>query len=318
VACPEGPLAEAAAAAGLAVEPLEDRPLQRRGALVAAVKGIAGLSGDASRLNRRHKPIAIAAWGARAVLAAAGARLGRTPVIAVHHDLLPATVAGPVRSATRRAAGTVATSIAVARDLRVSHDPVILHPGVDLKAWTPQPPPPPSPPHALVLGALVPWKRADLALEVAARLPELQLTIAGAPLPGAEDYAERLRARAWREDLIGRVTLTGVLEDPREAIGRAHLLLHCADAEPFGMVLVEAMASARPVVAADNAGPKEIVSAGAGRLFPPGDEVAAAQAVQAVLADRNAGAAARLRAESAFDVEASARRFAGAVEAVVR
>ncbi len=316
VACPEGPLADAARAAGLPVEILEERPLQRRGALVAAVKGVAGLSGDASRLNRRHRPSAIAAWGARAILAAAGARLGRTPVLAVHHDLLPGAIAGAVRSATRRAAGTVATSVAVARDLRVSHDPVILHPGVDLQAWTPQPLPPPHPPQALVLGALVPWKRADLALEVAARIPELQLTVVGAPLPGGEEFAEALRARAWREDLLGRVTLTGALEDPREAVARAHLLLHCADAEPFGMVLVEAMAAGRPVVAADSAGPREIVTAGAGRLFPPGDADAAARAIQEVLADPGAGAAARRRAETAFDVEASARRFAGAVEAV--
>jgi phosphatidylinositol alpha-mannosyltransferase len=83
------------------------------------------------------------------------------------------------------------------------------------------------------------------------------------------------------------------------------------------MVLVEAMAAGRPVVAADSAGPREIVTGGAGRLFPPGDAVAAARAVLDVLADPGAGAAARRRAETAFDVEASARRFAGAVEAVV-
>ena len=49
-----------------------------------------------------------------------------------------------------------------------------------------------------------------------------------------------------------------------EAVASAHLLLHCADAEPFGMALVEAMAAGRPVVAADNAGPLTVnVTSGA-------------------------------------------------------
>ena len=251
------------------------------------------------------------------MLGVAAARTGSTPVLAVHHDLLPsAGVAAAVRTATRRAAGTVATSVAVARDLRVSHDVVILHPGVDLGALQPQPLPPPQPPSALVLGALVAWKRADLALEVAALIPELKLTVAGAPLPGAEDYAEGLRARAWQEDLLGRVSFPGALDDPRQAFAEAHLLLHCADAEPFGLALVEAMACGRPVVAAAAAGPLEIVTGGSGRLFAPGDAAAAAEAVRAVLADPGAPAAARRRAEAAFAVEASAERFSRAVESV--
>jgi glycosyltransferase involved in cell wall biosynthesis len=317
VACPDGQLAAAAAAAGLPTEALPERPLKLRGAPLGAMRGVKGLAGDATRLAERLRPTVVAAWGARAVLSAAAARLGGAPFLAVHHDLLPGPpVAGAVRSATRRAAGTVATSVAVARDLRVSHDAVILHPGVDLARWQPLPAPPPQPPHALVLGALVPWKRADLALEIAARLPDLRLTIAGAPLPGAERFAQELERRAWREDLQGRVQLIGAVDDPRDVLTQAHCLLHCADAEPFGLALVEAMASGRPVVAAENAGPREIVAAGAGRLFPPGDAVAAARAVREVLADADAPAAARRRAEAAFDVEASARRFAQAVESV--
>ena len=49
------------------------------------------------------------------------------------------------------------------------------------------------------------------------------------------------------------------------------------------MVLVEALAAGRPVVAPDSAGPKEIVADGAGRLYPPGDADAAVAALQATL-----------------------------------
>jgi glycosyltransferase involved in cell wall biosynthesis len=318
VACPEGALAAAARDAGLAVEPIEERPLQLRGAVGAATRGLAGFSGDARRLVKRHGPAVVAAWGARAVLGVAGARTGRTPVLAVHHDLLPsAGVAAAIRTATRRAAGTVATSVAVARDLRISHDIVVLHPGVDLRALQPQPLPPAQPPSALVLGALVPWKRADLALEVAALVPELKLTIAGAPLPGAEAFAESLRARAWREDVLGRVAFPGALDDPRQAFAEAHLLLHCADAEPFGLALVEALAAGRPVAAPAAGGPLEIVTPSCGRLYAPGDADAGAAAVRTLLADPPPPTATRARAAE-FDGAAAARRFAAVVERVAQ
>ena len=69
------------------------------------------------------------------------------------------------------------------------------------------------------------------------------------------------------------------------ALASAHVLLHCADAEPYGMALVEALAAGRPVVAPAAAGPLEIVADGAGRLYPPGDAQAAVEALRAVLAD---------------------------------
>ncbi len=124
-----------------------------------------------------------------------------------------------------------------------------------------------------------------------------------------------LEARAAAGDLAGRVTFLGPVADPREALARAHCLLHCADAEPWGLALVEALAAGRPVVAADAGGPREIVTGGAGRLFPPGDAAAAAAALQEVLADPAAPAAARTRGEQ-FPVEASAERFREALEAI--
>ena len=198
------------------------------------------------------------AWGARAVLAAA---LEHTPWLAVHHDLLAQPTRAVVKAATRYAKGVVSVSEAIARQFGGD----VLHPGVDLTAFTPTPLPP-GPPRALVLGALVDWKRPQLAIEIAARMPELHVTIAGAPLPG--EQGPRLAATE-------RVTLAGPVADVRQALADHHVLLHCADAEPYGMVLVEALAAGRPVVAPANAGPLEIVQDGAGRLYRPGDAAAA-------------------------------------------
>jgi glycosyltransferase involved in cell wall biosynthesis len=125
-----------------------------------------------------------------------------------------------------------------------------------------------------------------------------------------------LRRRAAAPDLRGRVTFLGTIAEPHTALARAHLLLHCSDAEPYGLALVEALAAGRPVVAPAAGGPAEIVADGAGALFPPGDADAAAAAVRAVLADRAGPAAARARAERHFDVSASTERLRAALAAL--
>jgi len=79
VACPDGPLAQALRAAGIAHAPVAERPLQLS---LTHAAGIAGLARDIRRL----KPEFVVAWGARAVLAAT---LESRPWLAVHHDLLP-------------------------------------------------------------------------------------------------------------------------------------------------------------------------------------------------------------------------------------
>jgi glycosyltransferase involved in cell wall biosynthesis len=305
VACPDGPLAESLRAAAIPWASLPGRSLRLRGARTVHARALAALARDVFTLSQRHRPRALVAWGARAILAAAP--LPRCPpLLAVHMDLLPSPgVATAIRWATRRADGVVVVSHAVAREVGGT----VLQPGVDLDAWTPQPVPD-GPPRALVLGALVPWKRPDLALAVAARIPELHLDLAGEPID-ADDYAARLHARAAQPDLAGRVDFLGTV-DPRPALARAHALLHCADAEPWGLALVEALAAGRPVVAPDAAGPREIVTDAAGRLYAPGDADAAAAALRAVLAEPGDP---RARAER-FPVEASAERFRDALRAI--
>ena len=56
------------------------------------------------------------------------------------------------------------------------------------------------------------------------------------------------------------------------ALQEHHVLLHCADREPWGLVLIEALAAGRPVVAPAAGGPLEILDRG---LYPPGDADAA-------------------------------------------
>lgn len=316
LACPPGPLAEAAAGAGMEVVPLPARPLRRRGRTGRAALDLADLARDVVRLARQWRPSVVVASGQRPVLAAGWAPLQGARVVALHHDLPPGPVAGALlHAASARAAAVVATSHAIARAARLPERAHVIHPGVRLEEWA-LPDPPPGAPRALCLGALVGWKRADLALEIVARVPELRLDLAGAPLPGDPPaFAAALHERAARPDLAGRVRFLGAVVDPRPALAEAHVLLHCADREPFGLALVEALAAGRPVVAPGAGGPLEIVTPGCGRLYAPGDPDAGAAALRGALADPHASEAARQRA-AAFDGPAAAGRFAALVARV--
>ena len=281
LACPEGPLAAAARADGLHVLTLPERPLEMRASArdrALAPLRIAALGRDLRRLVAALRPELVFAWGMRAGLAAGALGSERPPLVFQHNDLLPGpAVARAVRAAARRADAVVALSECIARDLDPANElgVRVLHPGVDLERFAPGPAPD-GPPEVLVLGAIVDWKRPELALEAFAlasrERPELRLRLAGAPLGAAgEQLLELLRRRAGQADLAGRVDLAGAVDDVPAALRRASCLLHCADREPFGRVLAEALAAGRPVVAPAACGPLEILDEDCARLYPPGD-----------------------------------------------
>jgi glycosyltransferase involved in cell wall biosynthesis len=322
VACPEGPLARAARGAGLSVVALSAQPLEFRRSLrdrIAAPARIAMQARELRRAIRRLRPEVVFGWSMRGLLVSAVALRSlraRPALIFQHNDFLPpgSAAARAVRAAARRSSRVVCLSRAIAEDLdpqgRLGDRMGVVHPGVDLSRFSPAPSPASS--EALFLGAIVGWKRPDLALEVASlvarSLPEFGLRVVGGPLgrPG-ELLFEQLRRRGQRRDLHSRVRFDGPLPDPTAALRGAGCLLHCAEREPFGLALIEALACGVPVIAPAAGGPCEIVDAGCGVLYPPGDAAAAAAALQDVLStpDRRArlAAGARARAERLFDRE---------------
>ena len=100
LACPPGPLADAAGAAGLEVLALAERSLRRRGRNGRAALDLAGLARDLARLARRRRPAVVVASGRRPILAAAAAPLSGAGLVALHHDLPP----GPALALALRAA----------------------------------------------------------------------------------------------------------------------------------------------------------------------------------------------------------------------
>jgi glycosyltransferase involved in cell wall biosynthesis/GT2 family glycosyltransferase len=323
IACPPGWLADQARAAGFRVFDLRERSLHVRRSVRDRAGSAARLASHSRELRRLYadvRPDLVVAWGMRSAIATAAAmrRVDDPPPWFFEHvDFLPSRGIGrAVRAAAARAQRIVCISHAIARDLdpdgTLAERIEVIHPGVDPARFGRRGDArgaADASPTALLLGAIVPWKRPDLALEIAAlaarEIPDLQLRIAGAPLDvHGEHLLERLRARAERPDLAGRVEFSGRIDDPTAALREAGCLLHCADREPFGLVLVEALASGTPCVAPAAGGPAEIIDATCGALYPAGDAGAGARALAGVLRSRDElTEAARRRAESAFALE---------------
>lgn len=127
-----------------------------------------------------------------------------------------------------------------------------------------------------------------------------------------------LRAQAARLGIADAVVFAGFREDIPTVMAAFDLFALTSDYEGFGLVLLEAMAARRAILATAVSAIPEIVQDGrTGLLVPRGDAAAVAQAI-ARLSDpgqrRAAGAAGRARLESAF----TPRRMAEATLQVYR
>ena len=145
--------------------------------------------------------------------------------------------------------------------------------GIDEARFASVPPPAPSPasdPLRLVaVGRLDRRKGFDLAIRAVRAAPEVTLDIVG---DGAERSA--LEALVAREGVGDRVTFTGWLADPSPALARADAALCSSRSEGLGLAFLEAMATARPVVAVPVGGVVEFVEDGRTGLLASGTSLA--------------------------------------------
>jgi glycosyltransferase involved in cell wall biosynthesis len=105
--------------------------------------------------------------------------------------------------------------------------------------------------------------------------------IIGAPSPGNESHLIALRQLVEARGLSAQVALIGEIPDARWAYPALDaLVLPSAQPEPFGGVVMEAMAMGVPVIATAVGGSVEQVAEGeTGLLVPPGDAPALAAAI---------------------------------------
>lgn len=163
---------------------------------------------------------------------------------------------------------------------RAEGDPVVVHSGVadrddDRERGR----------TVLVAQRLEPEKDTETAVRawaaVHAGRPDWRLQVAGA---GGQEPALRLLAEEL--GVAGSVDFLGFRTDVHDLLAHAGIVVAPTPREGLGILVLEAMASGAPVVAAAGGGHLETVGAVAPELmFPPGDAAAAAAIIDRLIAD---------------------------------
>lgn len=193
----------------------------------------------------------------------------------------------------------------------------VVHCGLDLTRWSDPAPMPEDPLHLVAVGRFAEQKGFGLLIRAFAQAwrqnPDLRLSLVGdGELRGMIEQTIAAEGMAQAVHLLGWQDEAGV----RAAMDNAHALVTPSFAEGLPVVIMEAMARARPVIATYIAGIPELVRPGQeGWLVPAGDADALAQAMlQAAQTSPSTlaamGQAARDRVTQRHDIRASAQQLA--------
>ena len=282
------------------------------------VEQLDGMPVDAVHGYFAHVPTEVAAKAAR--------RLGVPYGFSVHAVDARKVAQSDLAERARAAACVIACNPDVAGDLRRAGAPVDLIPhGVDLERFRPSPPPNGEVLSLLAVGRLVPKKGFPVLIAAASRLlAPFCLRIVG---DGPErDALERQIAAAGLED---RVELAGprTHDDLPAEYATADIVVvpsvmdATGDRDGLPNVVLEAMASGRPVVASDvGAVHSAVVDGRTGVVVPPGDAAALAGALE-FLVDQpewreRLGREARARVERDFELHSCTTRLRHFLETV--
>ena len=295
----DGPAVEQYRHQGLQTHVVEAGRMREPGKMIGCVRTLASLA----------KSLGVAclfSWMTKAHLyAAPAAKLAGVPAVWFQHQT-PMSGSMLDRAATLLPASLIlACSSDVARlqqeRLKPRRSVSVVYPGVDLARFDPDTLPAPLqirrmlgiPENGPLIGMvarLQRWKGVHVLIEAIPSIlqsePNARCVIVGGEHDLEPDYASSLRSRIDELGLAGRIILAGLQQNVPEWMQAMDVVVHASDREPFGMVIVEAMALGKPVVAAASGGPLEIITDGVdGMLSPWNDAPALAQKIVALLHD---------------------------------
>lgn len=186
----------------------------------------------------------------------------------------------------------------------------VIYNGIEIGGYRPAAPQPSGRLRLLTVGALAARKGQSLAIEaMAVAGVDSELTLVGA---GPDEPS--LRALAGRLGVSDRVVFAGEHIDPRPHLEAADVFLLPSRQEGFSNALIEAMACSLPAIATDVGGNAEaIIDGSGGRIVPPEDVPAMAQAIRDLAGRRDLlvdmGRHNRSRCEALFTLDASVRQL---------
>lgn len=295
----------------------------------ASVRQIAALA-------RREKADVLLSWMAKPHLYGSfAARMAGIP--ALWYQLGLPTPPGPLdRAATWLPARGILACSQAGADAQARLTPKrplrVVHPGVELERFDPAVLPTPAEarrklglptegPLIGIVGRLQRWKGIHVLVEAMPHIlqsyPQAHGVVVGGEHALEPGYPAYVHGRIQALGLQDAMIMAGLQRNVPEWMQAMDVIVHASDREPFGIVVIEAMALGKPVVAGDAAGPTEIITDGVHGLLTPFDDAPAlARAVLRHLDDPAAaarmGAAARARARD-FSTENYAKHLIEAV-----
>ncbi len=177
-------------------------------------------------------------------------------------------------------------------------------------------------------GRVTRWKGQSVFVQAAKLIaewhPQAKFAAVGGVFDTEKFYMDRFRKEVRDAGLENKFTINDFRADMPDVFAAFDIFaLPSILPEPFGLVVIEAMASGKPVVATAPGGPSEtVVSGETGFLVPPSDASAMAQALEVLLADpqkrMSMGEAGRRRAHEVFSLPRYVTEFEELYEAVLR
>lgn len=143
-----------------------------------------------------------------------------------------------------------------------------------------------------IVGQIARWKGQDVFLRaakiLAEKLPQAKFLIIGEALFDEKDFRRELDDFVGNNDLQKRAIFTGHLENVYPMLKQLDVMVHCSvEPEPFGRVIIEAMALGVPVIATRGGAVEEIITNGEnGLIVSPGDPDQLAGIIERLLADK--------------------------------
>jgi glycosyltransferase involved in cell wall biosynthesis len=316
LACPSGPLSEAARAAEVPWVPVTGTAGSLKLHPVYTAQAVRDLTTAALQVRNVCDELSIDLVHANSIraglIAALARRLGGAPTVAHIRDVLPP---GKLSSLTIRSIHSGADAIVANSRYTREHLPVaparekahVVYNPVDLRRFDRDAVSRATVRSELglsddvrllvVVAQITPWKGQDTAIRALAELLSrgraVHLALAGSAK--FVEKATRFDNEAFLRDLhaltaeLGvqeQVSFLGEREDVPAVLAAADVLLMPSWQEPFGRAVIEAMAMGTAVIATDVGGIEEIVTDGqSGMLAPPTDTSRWVQAIDLLLGD---------------------------------
>lgn len=169
-----------------------------------------------------------------------------------------------------------------------------------------------------MIGQLIPWKRHEdiilAAAGVIAIRKDVRFQLFGEDLPHENSgYIQWLKDLIAEKKLEPYFTFPGFKKNIKPYIDRLDILVHCAEGEPLGRVILESMALGKPVIACDSGGCREIITDGVnGLLVEPRNIEMLTASLLTLLADGQLrtefGKQARMRIIEGFSLAENVRK----------